>query len=652
VKQLNPVEDSRLIRRDAILLLYDAAIPLLKATRMPPLWKRDVDRVFCLGYPTLAPTPESLELVSARLGVPVERWPHDLSEEEIATLFEALSRRSDQIELNAPRTGTRIPWWRLKANERVYYRMMPFAKVEAMLSNAFSRGLSTRLIVPWLARSYDLVERSGMLGLDAPAHQFSATLERLRNRHSFDVSPLWPDTPREGWMLPAARIAMTAARLGILAGRSVRDAWNSRPGGKIAAPKAQQGPPIGFLVGGASQWSSLQPLLAASHDDYHPVVFTYDIFRNPTAYRALVTTGAPFIPLDSVLGLPRTLMSLSRGTQARRRLRDQLRRRAEKARSTQDREEALLLASDVESLVELDLFVEQVRCSIRKHRLCAVFSANNIDSYLGAITEACRAEGVPHLCIHNTAIERVRLPALADCDLYVSDSAVYAEFMRENGALGAVEALGLPYYDKLVNRLEYDQPGAILEAFPHLRGRRIVGVTTQTEWIDFRPVLTPLIQWAEANEELAIVVKLHPRESPNAYSDLRQRLEWQGRGGFLHHVPLESFLADCEFLVGGASTTLFWAIIMGVRPFSWVEGNIRLMASGLDYLRNDVTTSFESPADVLAAIRTAVRHPEEAKAWRERRMRFIEDCLTGADGRACSRILSRLEEFLQVPNPM
>jgi hypothetical protein len=573
----------------------------------------------------------------------VDAWPDSLAETEIAGVFARVTERSRDIDRTLATMFKDLTWSRLKANDRVYYRLAPLEKLEALLSRALQLPGRRTILIPWLADRYDLIERNGMLGLDAPGHQVVAMLDRLRQAHTFDVHELWPGSHRrEPRRIVVGALAMAAARLGTLSSRRVRDLVNPFPAGR---PGVSPLPSVGYVVWGASQWASLSPLVDSGRDRHHPVVIAADIFRHPSSYRTLSAVQQPFVPVDSLLSVPATCGTLAQAIVAQVTTTRRLRAAAARTRDSDARERLLVPTADVASLPELSLYIAQLRAAIRKYRLRALVSANNIDAFLGATTVAARAEGISHTCIHNTALERVPLPAYADCDLYVTDSNSYASYLESQGALGRVEALGLPTYDALASAAQKKGRGAVLTAFPHLAGRKIVGVTTQTSWIDFRPLLEALVTWSESQPDVAVVIKLHPRENGDAYADIVQRLEQSGRGGRLHHVSFPDFLCDCDCLVAGASTTLFWATVMGVRPFSWAEPNIKLMAVGLDYLSPEVTTAAETPAGVVAAVDRYIRGVDPGDDWQGRRTRYLTEQLTGADGRACARILQRIDEL-------
>ncbi|MGH7439794.1 MAG: CDP-glycerol glycerophosphotransferase family protein [Polyangiaceae bacterium] len=341
-----------------------------------------------------------------------------------------------------------------------------------------------------------------------------------------------------------------------------------------------------------------------------------------------------------------TASSLLKSTRIAARIRGDLRRRAALETDPERQERFLLGEGDVATIGEYRLYVEQVRRAIRAHRLRAVVTANVIDGYLSATTEACRREGVPHICVQNSGLEAVAVPRFADCDLFFAQSRSLARFLQSHGAIGQVEAVGLPYYDTLVTALAERGHGAVMDSFPHLRGKRIIGVTTQTELVNTRPILEQLITLAERRDDIAIVLKLHPREPADAHADIRSRLERTGRGVHVHHVPLTRFLADCDLLVSSTSVTILWALVMGVRPISYLDKSWSVFTHELDFMRPEVTTTFEDPIATASFVEKALDDPTEQPDWRARRADFLQEYVTGADGQASERILDHILRLL------
>jgi hypothetical protein len=396
-------------------------------------------------------------------------------------------------------------------------------------------------------------------------------------------------------------------------------------------------------VDGASPWASLRPLVQLSRSrgvETHLLV--HDILRNPSGRRAIKGAGETFTGVSAFISPVATAAILARSYGSVARISRLLRSRANRASASIDEQEsARLLAADLAAYPHLDLYVRQLRRAIRERRLDAVVTANILDSFLSATTLACRAEGTVHVCIQNACLERLRFPLMANCDLYLAESRQQAMFIRACGAHGPVEALGLPYYDELI-AAQRPSRHALLELFPDLAGKILIGVTTQTAVVDFTPILEALIGMAERRGDVAIIIKLHPREDSTAYVSFERQLRRSSIGGRVKHICVEDFIGACDFLVSSDSTTIFWSILMGVQPFSWTFPLNRRSTELLDYLRPEVTFSSESPAVVVDALVLAATDPARREEWRRRREWFLQECISGCDGHAAERVFNRI----------
>lgn len=631
-------------------MFYDDALRLI-GTRPAVDLAADFDQIFCVGFPTTVPGSDLADRLSRAWGVPVAPWPHRLSEARYNDAMLRATRVSHEMEATdlPPQPG--LPVTRAGANFRTYDRIRPAMLLEILLGEALEEcGDRASLVLPWASERFDSLERPGMFGLDAPGHQFAPALHRIRRRHDVPVVELWPGQGRaERWKIPLQRALMSAARNGLLLARALRDRIRPFPAGPVGQDGGSKDlPALGFIVQGASQWNSLRPLVRACAGRYRPVLLAHDIFRSPTAYRTLLASGEPFVPIDSLVGPGGTVASLARSAGWRWRALRPLRARSRAAEDVEEQERLGFLALDGELIPELALYREQVRSAIRKYGLSAVVSANIVDHFITGTTSACHEEGVPHVCIQNAAMHRIHLPVYCDSDLYLAESREQAEFLRSAGALGRVEAVGLPYFDELLATTR-EAGEVVMERFPEIRGKRVVVVTTQTELFDFRPLLEPLVSLAAERDDLAVIIKLHPRENPGAYADLGERLLRTGRGGRLQHEPLTAVLAAADFLVSVVSTTIQSAIIVGVRPFSWLMENVRTFADRVDYMRPEVTTSAGEPNEVIATLLRALDVPGEQSSWAERREEFLRRYVTGADGKSSERVLDLLDELLPGP---
>jgi hypothetical protein len=618
-----------------LLIVFDAAAPLLRFRPRAPL----VSRLYCLGFPTLQPEEHLRARLARSLGVPVERWPVEITSKDHVRAFQLATERTERYA-RMVEPHAEVDWVSIKGNDRVVYRAKPVALLELLLDAALSSGLAHDIVIPWRTSQYDLVERSGMFGLDAPAHMLAAMLDRLAGRHAMKTHTLWQGVAAAERLAIAASVAsMASARSAVLLGRSLRA--TIRPRVPLAASRGSR---LGFIIGGAPHWQNLAPLLrlAEERTPGQCVVYAHDIFRNPTAYRILQQDYPAFVPLDQLVRPTALARLLFRSLRQRSRIARDLAERANGNASMSDKEGVLLLRGDADALPELEAFTAQLRAAIRRDRLGVVISANCIDSYLSATTAACHHEGVPHVCVQTAAVEHSPMPRLGDCDVYFADSKATAEFLLAQGAPARVMAVGLPYYDTLLARRRDKAPGVVRQSFPELAGKRIVGILTQTAVADMAPMIARFVEWAKGRDDVGVVIKLHPRESAGAYAELADDLRRAKRGGRIHQVPVVEFLADCSSVVSSTSATILWSLVMGVRPFSCLDVAGIVAIDALSFMNPRVTTRTANLDELIAAVEKDLVDGADHRAWKERHARFLQDFVTGADGRACERILEAI----------
>lgn len=631
---------------NGFMILYDCSIKLFKDTRIHHEIPKTVTKIYCLGYPTLSPDPKVLKLVEEALGIPVESWPFRLEHSEHQSVIKQISDRAKDgsFEYDEMLQST-IDWITAKLNDRVYYRMMPMAIIEKLITIGLERGLGSCLVLPYIAKEYNLVERSGMLGLDAPGHQIVPTIERIRDRFSITITQLWPGMEKkEKIIIPISKALMALARVGILFSRSIRDAFSFHPMKHVFSNSCK--PNIGYIVQGVSQWDSLKTLIAKSHSKFNCHIYVQDILKNPTAYRTLKKQGQPFTSINALLSPYLTIKILLKSLFTMWRIEKYLRKTIGYNRKL--REKKLLLQGDLQALPELALYAEQLRCTIMRDKLKLVISANIIDSMLSVTTQICNEFRIPHICIQNASYEKIPLPVLADANLYFTESRNLADYLIASGGHGQIHAVGLPYYDELIEFSQKSQAKVSKEN--NQDSKIVIGVLTQTELINFSPLIEKLLLFAKERTNIEILIKLHPRESQNAYGKFVLELKQLGIGECVQHIPVAEFINKCDIVVSSSSTALLWAIIIGRRTFSWLEKRWSFLAEELDYLNPDITLSFEDPASVISAIEATIDGKEEGISWHDKRKLFMDYYLTGADGHACERILMIIEKALRTPH--
>ena len=635
------------------LLLFDEALPFFHKKNSSALNVMPVKRLHCLrwestpagGYAMTLPVGEHLTEIGSLVGVPVSEWPVQLDAESHRRVCRKVSDRAWEMVSASPLAVRDDRVLRMKINDRVFNRMEPMARVEQLLEDAVHGWGLKHIIVPWTADRYDTVERPGMLGFDCSGLRIVSLLERLKRKFGVEVSQLWPGADsRQRRTVVYSRAVMASARVSVLAARAVRDAVRPRP---VSTPNSARAAPslpqIGFIVGGAAPWYHTKPLVDRCQGAFDPVIIAHDIFRNPTTYKLLKKEGIPFTPIDGQISLADNLLTIARGVWKTAKMKRRLKQWMNEDTATR-REVAMELSADLNCVMELDLYVKQIRAAIRKHRLRAVVTSNILDSLLSAGAEACRREGVPLVCIQNTTAAYIQQPIYADCDLYLAESEEMAAFMRSSGAIGQVQALGLPFYDDLVEA-RTNASGTLRKLLPNIGEKKTVSLIGAPENHDYEPLLKPLMDMIRSREDTAMIIRLHPRSKPNQHEELGRELESSGKGGRVHHSPLAKFLGDSDFVVATVSSTVQSALVMGVRPYCWIPPQWRMYADEANQFRPEIQNRWNEPSNVVKALEHTLDHEQEQRDWIKRWNRISSKYMTGADGKACERIVNRLRQI-------
>ena len=113
--------------------------------------------------------------------------------------------------------------------------------------------------------------------------------------------------------------------------------------------------------------------------------------------------------------------------------------------------------SDASSIYFLGFFMDQLDKMIKKLEIDIIITANNVESTMGAVTHSAKKHKIQHICIHNTAFERIDLPNYADCHIYCSDSYDYKTFLENKTKKSNIVSLGLPAYDKIYMENKIDK---------------------------------------------------------------------------------------------------------------------------------------------------------------------------------------------------
>lgn len=639
------------------LLLYPSAVKAVWKARTPLKLRCHPDVLYLLwpsvGAEVKPIRDDLLERLSWLLGTEVRMWEWTLDAGEVAGCYREMCDDSATIDRAVEANGLRIDgfdWSRAKANDRVLVRMAWPYYVRHSLWKAVRSMTPEVLIVPWRARRFGVIERSGFFGFYAVAQSLFHILNSFEETFGIRIESMWPArASHESVQKALASVAMTTTRCAVLFGRSLRDAWRFR---ERDLPRPQNAA-VGFIVTGMSCWESVRPLLA-QNASYEPVVLQDDIFRSPTAYRALVNDRVPFVPMHSLISPLEMLSCLVSFFVRRFRLKRSLRRKLVLSMDSSDLKRTELTEyalRDADSLVELLVFRKELGRAIQKYRFRAIVTANILDSFLSVGTATAHEHALPSLCVQNAAHPLYPIPVPADCDIYFAASRRLAQCIADGGSPARVVTVGLPSFDEIVGRRETGQTGGgIRERFPSLQDRLIVTIVSQAGVFDPVPLAEKLID--VATDEIGIIIKVHPREAPERFRRIASQLDARGLGTVLHRENFVDVISETDVLMSSYSAGMMWSLAMGIPTVSILPGYLRHIPDSVDYMSPSLVKYFSDIDEAAVWVSGLRRDCPELRQHRAMLDERVPELLAGMDGHASSRIVREIVNVIRTVAPV
>ena len=146
--------------------------------------------------------------------------------------------------------------------------------------------------------------------------------------------------------------------------------------------------------------------------------------------------------------------------------------------------------------------------------------------------------------------------------------------------------------------------------------------------------LRPLVRATRAIGDLALVIKVHPREDPKPYQDLL-RAEGAREASVVSDFPVPSLLHACDLFLSNYSTMTLEALLVG-RPVIL----LKTRGESAPYPFGDVavTVTVDDGEGLTAAIRDALGNEESPGDLAANRDRFVLEHANGGDGQASQRV--------------
>ena len=250
--------------------------------------------------------------------------------------------------------------------------------------------------------------------------------------------------------------------------------------------------------------------------------------------------------------------------------------------------------------------------SIIKYKPASCLSANNIDSNLSLITTASRAFGIPHSVYQCTSLEWIPLPNYCDCDAYYCESQEYSLYLSSNidrrrnrvsilYPVPQISAFVRDYFAYKQKLSDSVPPCTSSSSSP--KTTIVIGIPTQAEFINILPIVDSILRTSLDQAiplQLHVSVRLHPRESPGAYSAILSRYEAYSE--FLtidNNVPLAQWLASCNMIIGSSSTVLYWACMVSMPTLSLLFRKNQYLAGLLPHLSSSHVYTSNTHLDQL-----------------------------------------------------
>ena len=199
----------------------------------------------------------------------------------------------------------------------------------------------------------------------------------------------------------------------------------------------------------------MEPLHNYLKKEVNSHIVVRDIIASTPAENLLTRKKIKFLTLDSFFTKSETLLSMLKNFIKYKFILKKINEKLLKNIITED--EFQKFKSDASSIYFLGFFMDQLDKMIKKLEIDIIITANNVESTMGAVTHSAKKHKIQHICIHNTAFERIDLPNYADCHIYCSDSYDYKTFLENKTKKSNIVSLGLPAYDKIYMENKIDK---------------------------------------------------------------------------------------------------------------------------------------------------------------------------------------------------
>ena len=521
-------------------------------------------------------------------------------------------------------------WLKMISNDRHFYRILPIFDFEEKIKLYLKENKIYSLIIPYLGTKFLMSERLSFLGWGLGGFALTNIIHSLQRKHKFKINYLFPrHVFLERLFILFLPTLIFCKRLIVRVNRS--SYFIKKKNKTFFSSKKRN---VLFLIQGAPQKDSLEPLYNYMKNDINTHIIVRDIVASSPAENLLNKEQNDFLTLDSFFTKFETFLCMFKNLFKQMKVQRKINYFLKTKQINEIQRQKFI--SDSASIYFLGFFMDQLDRAIKVLDIDIIISANNVESTMGAISHSAKKKKIKHVCIHNTAFERVDMPNYLDCDVYCADSDNYKSFLESKTTRKKIVSLGLPAYDKIYYQIN-DIP-----VVKKQNDMFVIGILTQADFTDFNQIILTLNKIQNISNWFFVSIRRHPREDLAVHQKAIDTIMLNHNAELDKSNLLIGFIQKCDLVISTTSTSLFWSILYNVPILSILPFGLREFANTIPYLDRSIAFRIDSELDLYDLLLDKSTVHKKLRHWKKSREKFLKNHASGFDGKACERIFNDL----------
>jgi glycosyltransferase involved in cell wall biosynthesis len=156
--------------------------------------------------------------------------------------------------------------------------------------------------------------------------------------------------------------------------------------------------------------------------------------------------------------------------------------------------------------------------------------------------------------------------------------------------------------------------------------------------------ITNIIKAIQKRKEFHLLIKLHPRDTSEAYENIIKKHGLNKQCSIFHTVSTSELIKCCDLLLVHICTTALEAMILN-KPVIAVD--FKYTTAEIPYVKDGAAIGVDYPEDLLKSIENALFDPVTKRALRKASEKFVYKCAYKQDGKASKRVADLVFEMLE-----